>query len=367
MARRGADTALVVTPSYFKGRMTPAALEAHFQAVADASPIPVILYNVPSNTGVDMAAAPVIKLARHPNIIGIKDSSGDLQKMALIIRETAPAFQVLAGSTGYILPALAIGAVGCIGALANLAARPLDRLITCARSGELAEARAIQARLFPERAPAISGFRIAGLSQPCLSVGGDWYDYLLLASGRVAVVLGDVAGKGTGAALLMASTRSILRMRAEQIDSPAALLTEVNRVLTADLPSAKFVTLIYAVLDPDRRTVTFGNAGHLPPVLVDRSVARTLDARLGLPLGIMEGGYGEHEVGMRAGDRLVLYTDGVVEATSPASEEYGEARLLRHLAGRSASAESLLAEVLAHGEGRPAADDITIVTIEATG
>jgi sigma-B regulation protein RsbU (phosphoserine phosphatase) len=81
----------------------------------------------------------------------------------------------------------------------------------------------------------------------------------------------------------------------------------------------------------------------------------------------MEGGYGEHQVELGEGDRLVFYTDGVVEATNPASEEYGEARLLRHLAAPSASAESLLAEVLAHGEGRPAADDITIVTIEATG
>ncbi len=171
MARRGADTALVVTPSYFKGRMTPAALEAHFQAVADASPIPVILYNVPSNTGVDMAAAPVIKLARHPNIIGIKDSSGDLQKMALIIRETAPAFQMLAGSTGYILPALAIGAVGCIGALANLAARPLDRLITCVRSGELAEARAIQLRLVEANLAVTARFGVSGLKAALELVG----------------------------------------------------------------------------------------------------------------------------------------------------------------------------------------------------
>lgn len=229
---------------------------------------------------------------------------------------------------------------------------------------ELAEARTIQMRLFPERAPSIPGFRVSGLSQPCLSVGGDWYDYFPLRAGRVAVVLGDVAGKGTGAALLMASTRSILRMCAEQVDSPAALLTEVNRVLTADLPSAKFVTLVYAVLDPRHRTVTVGNAGHLPPVLVDRRGARPLDARLGMPLGFIEGSYGEYEVKLRESNRLVFYTDGVVEATNSASEEYGETRLLHHLKGPSASADSLLAEVLAYGEGRPAADDITIVIVD---
>jgi 4-hydroxy-2-oxoglutarate aldolase len=171
MARRGADTVLVVTPSYFKGRMTPAALEAHFRAVADAAPIPVILYNVPSNTGVDMPAAPVIKLAQHPNIIGIKDSSGDLQKMALIIRETGPTFQVLAGSTGYILPALAIGAVGTIGALANLAARPLDRLITCVRTGALDEARAIQLRLVEANLAVTARFGVPGLKAAMEMIG----------------------------------------------------------------------------------------------------------------------------------------------------------------------------------------------------
>jgi 4-hydroxy-2-oxoglutarate aldolase len=163
MARRGADTALVVTPSYFKSKMTPAALEAHFRRVADASPIPVILYNVPSNTGVDLPAAPVIKLAQHPNIIGLKDSSGDLQKMALVIRETGPSFQVLAGSTGYLLAAMVIGAVGGIGALANIAAAPLDRLMSCARSGAIEEARAIQLRLVEANLAVTARYGVAGL------------------------------------------------------------------------------------------------------------------------------------------------------------------------------------------------------------
>jgi 4-hydroxy-2-oxoglutarate aldolase len=171
MAQRGADTVLVVTPSYFKGRMTPAALEAHYRALADASPIPIILYNVPANTGLDLAAAPIIKLAQHPNIIGLKDSGGDLQKMALVIRETGPSFQVLAGSTGYMLPALTIGAVGCIGALANLAARPLDRLIACVRAGALDEARAIQLRLVEANLAVTSRFGVSGLKAALELVG----------------------------------------------------------------------------------------------------------------------------------------------------------------------------------------------------
>jgi sigma-B regulation protein RsbU (phosphoserine phosphatase) len=232
---------------------------------------------------------------------------------------------------------------------------------------ELAEARAIQSRLFPERAPEIADFGISGLSQPCLAVGGDWYDYIPLPSGRVAIVLGDVAGKGTGAALLMASTRSILRMHAEQGGSPGAVLAEVNRVLAADLPAEKFVTMIYAVLDPERRTVTFANAGHLRPVIIDASGVHTIKTKPELPLGIREGSYSEHEVQLAVGSQLFLYSDGVVEARGRSSEEYGEARLLRHVGTSSASVESLLEDVLAHAKGHPVVDDITIVMVEALG
>jgi 4-hydroxy-2-oxoglutarate aldolase len=123
----------------------------------------VILYNVPVNTGLDLPAPVTIKLAQHPNIVGLKDSSGDLQKMALIIRETDPSFQVLAGSAGFYLPALLLGAVGCIGALANFAARPLDRMVSCLRAGALDEARAIQLRLVEANLAVTSRFGVAGL------------------------------------------------------------------------------------------------------------------------------------------------------------------------------------------------------------
>jgi 4-hydroxy-2-oxoglutarate aldolase len=163
MAERGAEAVLVVTPSYFRGRMTPAALEGHFRAVADAAPVPVVLYNVPANTGVDMTAATAIKLSRHPNIIGLKDSGGDLQKMALVIREAAPEFQVLAGSAGFLLPALVLGAVGGIAALANLAGRPLDRMAQALRAGALDEARTIQLRLVETNLAVTARFGVAGL------------------------------------------------------------------------------------------------------------------------------------------------------------------------------------------------------------
>ena len=230
---------------------------------------------------------------------------------------------------------------------------------------ELAEARAIQSRLFPEHAPEISGFRISGLSRPCLAVGGDWYDYIPLPSGRVAVVLGDVAGKGTGAALLMSSTRSIVRMHAERGAPPGVVLGEVNRVLIKDLPAAKFVTMIYAVLDPATRKVTFSSAGHLPPILVEPTGARTLKIKPQLPLGVREGSYSEYELGLTEGSRLFLYSDGVTEARDPHSEEYGEIRLHRHVTTPTASPESLLAEVLTYTAGHPILDDLTIVLVES--
>jgi 4-hydroxy-2-oxoglutarate aldolase len=120
-AEIGANAALVITPSYYRKAMTPEALSVHFRAVADASPIPVILYNMPANTGIDLEAETIAALAQHPNIIGIKDSGGNIVKMADIRRMAGPGFQVLAGSAGFLLPALSVGAVGGVLALANIA------------------------------------------------------------------------------------------------------------------------------------------------------------------------------------------------------------------------------------------------------
>ena len=120
-AREGADAVMVLNPSYYKGQMSEAALVVHYHAVADASDVPVIIYNMPANTGLDMTAAGITAIADHPNIIGLKDSGGNLAKMAGIIHNAKKGFQVLAGSAGFLLPALSIGAVGGILALANIA------------------------------------------------------------------------------------------------------------------------------------------------------------------------------------------------------------------------------------------------------
>jgi 4-hydroxy-2-oxoglutarate aldolase len=163
MAGVGADALIVVTPSYYKGRMTAAALTAHYAAVADHSPLPVVIYNVPANTGVDLPVEVAIELSRHPRIAGIKESGGDSVKLTRLVSESASGFQVLAGSAGFLLPALAVGAVGVIAALANIAAAELADLQGRFIAGDLDGARSLQARLMAANAAVTSRFGVPGL------------------------------------------------------------------------------------------------------------------------------------------------------------------------------------------------------------
>ncbi|MBF6591219.1 MAG: dihydrodipicolinate synthase family protein [Ktedonobacterales bacterium] len=163
-AAAGADAALVLPPSYYRGRMSMLALAAHFRAVADASPLPVVIYNIPANTaGVDVDAETTIALSAHPNIAGMKDSGGNLAKMAEIVAGAREGFAILAGSAGFLLPALAVGARGAIAALANVAPRECLRLVALCAEGRWAEARTLQARLVPVNSAVTSSYGVAGL------------------------------------------------------------------------------------------------------------------------------------------------------------------------------------------------------------
>ncbi|UCF99729.1 MAG: dihydrodipicolinate synthase family protein [Spirochaetaceae bacterium] len=146
-ARAGADAALVITPHYYKNRMDREALIRHFTTVADDSPIPIILYNMPASTGLDLDSPTVTELARHGNIMGIKDSSGNLNKMAQILGTVKGDFQILAGSAGFLLPALSLGAVGGVVALANVAPGLCIDLYQAFLRGELDRAVDLQVRI----------------------------------------------------------------------------------------------------------------------------------------------------------------------------------------------------------------------------
>jgi 4-hydroxy-tetrahydrodipicolinate synthase len=159
----GADAAVIITPNYYKAAMKPAALIRHYRALAEASPIPILLYNFPANTGINLDAETVARLAEHPNIRGIKDSSGNVPQAAEMIHITPKTFQVLVGSPLAFLPSLAIGAAGGILAVANLAPRECCEIWQLARHGRYAEAREVASRIGPLVTGLTARFGIGGL------------------------------------------------------------------------------------------------------------------------------------------------------------------------------------------------------------
>jgi 4-hydroxy-2-oxoglutarate aldolase len=163
MADLGVDAVLVVTPSYFRAKMTRDTLTRHYTAVADASPVPIILYSVPANTGVDLPAEAVAGLSHHPNIIGMKDSGGDITKLGRMVHDSVPGFQLLAGSGGFFLAALAVGAVGGVMALANIAAGPLAVVQRRFDAGDLSAARTAQLPLIALNSAVTARFGVGGL------------------------------------------------------------------------------------------------------------------------------------------------------------------------------------------------------------
>ncbi len=163
-ARYGADMALVLPPFYFKSRMDSHALIAHYHAVADNSPLPVVIYNMPASAGgLDLDAATICTLAEHHNIIGVKDSAGNIVKLAQVSSETPSRFRVFAGSAGYLLPALAVGAVGAVAALANIFPHEVCQLHQLFIAGKLEEARFLQARLVPANTAVTVTYSVPGL------------------------------------------------------------------------------------------------------------------------------------------------------------------------------------------------------------
>jgi 4-hydroxy-2-oxoglutarate aldolase len=162
-AEIGADAAIIVNPSYYKSEMTNPVLAAHYQKIADESPIPVIIYNFPPGTGIDLSAELLVQLSQHPNIIGVKDTGGLMPKMAETIRLAAPGFQVLAGSASFVFAALAIGAVGGILALGNIAPDECVELYRLFSAGDIESGRALHLRLLPVNAAVTTRFGVPAL------------------------------------------------------------------------------------------------------------------------------------------------------------------------------------------------------------
>ncbi len=235
---------------------------------------------------------------------------------------------------------------------------------------EMRTAQLIQQSLLPKEQPALAGWQIVTYYQSAREVGGDLYDFLPFKDGRLGLVIGDVADKGMPSALVMASTRSMLRAAVQVIDSPGEVLARVNDLLYADTPPQMFVTCFYAVLDPVSGKLRYANAGHDLPYRQHAGSVRELRAT-GMPLGLMPGmRYEEKEVIIACDENVLFYSDGLVEAHNPRREMFGFPRLQALLAEHSDGAsliDFLLNELKRFtGEGWEQEDDMTLLSLQRT-
>ena len=235
---------------------------------------------------------------------------------------------------------------------------------------ELQLAMEIQQRFQPAAPPHVQGYELQGISFPCYEIGGDYYDFIKREDGRLVIALGDVSGKGTAAALLMSSLHAAIHAHSGSHNTLVATIAAVNRYLADNIPPNRFVTLFYAELDPDTGALSFLNAGHNPPLIVHSAGTVEQLASGGLPLGIKPNAdFREGRSHMQMGDVLVIYSDGVTEATSPSGEEFGSTRLYevvsRNIDASAAGIRDRIESALTKfSQGTQAADDITLVIVK---
>ncbi len=235
--------------------------------------------------------------------------------------------------------------------------------------GELGAARRIMTALLPEQAPRIAGWELVPHLVSCTEVGGDLFDLLTLPDGRVLVVVGDVAGKGLGAALLVSSLLPLLRGLAGRCEDIAALVARLDAVLFPVTEPVRYATLFVGVLDPATGALEYVNAGHNPPCVVRADGAVETLAPTGLPVALIgEGTWTTRTLTLGPGDVLALFTDGIPEAWNAAEEEYGDERLLallQSLRGRDAAAirDAVLADLRGFVGEAPTSDDVTLVLV----
>ena len=237
-------------------------------------------------------------------------------------------------------------------------------------SREIEIAREVQETLFPRQAPKVAGVEVAGMCRPASGVGGDYFDYFGLPDGSLALALGDVAGKGIPAALLMASLQASLRGQALRGASDlAALVGDMNRLLCDASPDNRYATFFVARWDPKLRTLDWVNAGHNPPVVLSADRETRLE-RTGSVVGLLpEAKYASRRMTLSPGDTLVTYSDGISEAWNHAEEEWGEKRLvasIRAASGETAPVvvERVLRDADAFTGGAPQHDDMTVVVLK---
>ncbi len=237
-------------------------------------------------------------------------------------------------------------------------------------ANELAVASEIQLRLHPAHPPNISGYDMIGVSFPCYEVGGDYFDFIERKDGRLVVALGDVSGKGTGAALLMTSLHAAVRAYVTTPATAPEVVSQINQYIYDNTPSNRYITFFYSELNPKTHELTYVNAGHNPPLLVRASgQVEQLDVG-GFPVGIMPfGTYEQVPVPLHPGDVMIVYSDGVTESVNEAGDEFGESRLIevlqKNLTRTAAGVRDRIDEALTRFVGKAkSVDDLTMVIVK---
>jgi sigma-B regulation protein RsbU (phosphoserine phosphatase) len=236
-----------------------------------------------------------------------------------------------------------------------------------AMAKELSQAAQIQMGLLPSAAPKIDRLDIAAKTSPCRGVGGDYYDFISFPDGRIGMLVGDVAGKGMPAALLMSSLHARVHVVFEDSTELSKQMARLNKKTCGNCPDNRFVTLFFGIADPDTGALVYSNAGHNPPILIRNSGEWERLTSGGLMLGILPmAQFQEDSVQLESGDVLVLFSDGVTEAVDPQDNEFGEERLVDLVASlRNQPSAEIVEEVhravAAFAQGAPPADDITVL------
>jgi serine phosphatase RsbU (regulator of sigma subunit)/anti-sigma regulatory factor (Ser/Thr protein kinase) len=329
----------------------------HFQTASGAVDVDSLELDSPAVTELKRAGVKlVIPLVSQGELIGVlnlgprlseRDYSGDDRKLLdNLAAQAAPALRV-----------------GQLVQEQEAEVRTRERI-----EQEMRVATLIQQQFLPKELPELSGWQVSAFYRPARAVGGDFYDFIELPDGRVAIVAGDVTDKGVPAALVMATTRSILRGEGTRLVSPGKVLERANDLLYPDIPAHMFVTCLYAVLDPGTGRIVFANAGHnLPYVRTQEGVEEY--RATGMPLGLMPGmSYEEKEAVLGPGQTMLLHSDGIAEAHAPDGDMFGFPRMQKIMGERDTGSDviDLMLEELDQftGVAHEQEDDITLVAIQ---
>ncbi len=337
-----------------------------------ASNDPLIGYLLSAASAVDITGlrlqSPALKTLQEAGVVLVVPliSSGSLVGLLSLGQRRSERgysmddLRLLNSLAGYAAPAMRVGQLV---RQQQAEARQRERI-----DQELKIAQLIQQQFLPKELPDLPSWHVAAFYRPARTVGGDFYDFIPLPDGRVMFVVGDVTDKGVPAALVMASTHSLLRDAAPRLISPGKVLGHVNDMLCVDIPAHMFVTCLALVLDPVSGAVEFANAGHDVPYVRTQAGVQELRAR-GMPLGLMHGmTYEEMRFQFEPGDCALLHSDGLAEAHAPDREMFGFPRVSA-LVGKGPAGEALidlcLTELSAFtGPDHEQEDDITLVSLQ---